>query len=50
VDSRYWKGLIDWMKETLLQSKSISSSDLDIFHIVDKPEEAVSIIKRRVIV
>jgi uncharacterized protein (TIGR00730 family) len=50
VDSRYWKGLIDWMKEALLQSKSISSSDLDIFHIVDKPEEAVSIIKRRVIV
>lgn len=50
VDSRYWKGLIDWMKETLLKAKSISSSDLDIFHIVDKPEEAVSIIKRRVIV
>jgi uncharacterized protein (TIGR00730 family) len=50
VNSRYWKGLIDWMKETLLKAKSISSSDLDIFHIVDKPEEAVSIIKRRVIV
>jgi uncharacterized protein (TIGR00730 family) len=50
VDSRYWKGLIDWMKETLLKAKFISSSDLDIFHIVDKPEEAVSIIKRRVIV
>ena len=50
MDSRYWKGLIDWMKETLLKSKFISSSDLDIFHIVDKPEEAVSIIKRRVIV
>jgi uncharacterized protein (TIGR00730 family) len=50
VDSRYWKGLIDWMKVTLLKAKSISSSDLDIFHIVDKPEEAVSIIKRRVIV
>jgi hypothetical protein len=37
------------MKETLLKAKSISSSDLDIFHIVDKPEEAVSIIKRMVI-
>lgn len=50
MDSRYWKGLVDWIKETLLKTKSISPSDLDIFHIVDKPEEAVSIIKRRVIV
>jgi len=50
VDSRHWKGLIDWMKETLLKAKFISPSDLDIFHIVDRPEEAVSIIKRRVIV
>ena len=50
MDSRYWKGLVDWIKETLLKTKSISPPDLDIFHIVDKPEEAVSIIKRRVIV
>jgi uncharacterized protein (TIGR00730 family) len=50
MDSRYWKGLVDWMKKTLLKSEFISPSDLGIFHIVDKPEEAVSIIKRRVIV
>jgi len=50
IGSRYWKGLIGWMKETLLKAKSISPSDLEIFRIVDKPEEAVSIIKRRVIV
>jgi len=50
MDSRYWKGLVDWMKETLLKTKSISPADLDIFHIVDKPEQAVSLIKRRVVV
>ena len=50
MDSRYWKGLLEWIKNTLLQSKFISASDLDIFHLVDKPEEAVRIIKRRVIV
>jgi len=50
MDSRYWKGLVGWMKKTLLKEKFISPSDLDIFHIVDKPEEAVRIIKRRVIV
>jgi len=50
MDSRYWKGLVDWIKETLLKTKLISPPDLDIFNVVDKPEEAVSIIKRRVIV
>jgi len=39
-----------WLRETLLKAKFISPSDLDIFRIVDKPEEAVGIIKRRVIV
>jgi uncharacterized protein (TIGR00730 family) len=50
MDSGYWKGLIDWMKDTLLREKTISKSDLDIFHITDDPEEAVAIIKRRVII
>lgn len=50
MDSRYWKGLVGWIKMTLLKSKFISPQDLDIFHLVDKPEEAVSIIKGKVIV
>jgi uncharacterized protein (TIGR00730 family) len=50
MDSRYWKGLVDWIKNTLVKSEFISPQDLDIFHIVDKPEEAVSLIKGRVIV
>ena len=50
MDSEYWKGLIDWIKETLLKHNAISKSDLDIFRITDDPEEAVAIIKRRVII
>ena len=50
MDSRYWKGLVDWMKKSILKSKCVSPHDLDLFHMVDKPEEAVGIIKRRVIV
>jgi uncharacterized protein (TIGR00730 family) len=50
IDSKYWKGLIDWIKGTLIKDKSISESDLEIFNLVDTPEEAVSIIKKRVIV
>jgi uncharacterized protein (TIGR00730 family) len=50
MDSRYWRGLVDWIKRTLLKFKFVSPQDLDIFHVVDKPEEALAIIKRRVIV
>ena len=49
IDSKYWKGLIDWIKGTLIKEKSISESDLESFNLVDTPEEAVGIIKRRVI-
>ncbi|MDY7037804.1 MAG: TIGR00730 family Rossman fold protein [Thermodesulfobacteriota bacterium] len=50
MDSRYWNGLIGWIKKIMLKKKTISESDLEIFSLVDTPEEAVSIIKRRVIV
>ncbi len=50
IDSSYWKGLIDWIKRTLIKEKSISESDLDLLSLVDTPEEAVSIIKKTVIV
>jgi len=50
IDSSYWKGLIDWIKQTLIKEKSISESDLDLLSLVDTPEEAVSIIKKTVII
>ena len=49
VDSKFWKGLLDWAKETMIGEGTISKSDFDIFNIVDTPEEAVRIIKRRVV-
>ena len=50
MNSKYWKGLIDWMKGALLKAGAISESDLDIFSVVDTPEEAMSIIKKMVVV
>jgi uncharacterized protein (TIGR00730 family) len=50
MDSKYWKGLLDWLKKPLLKSGFVSPGDLDIFQVVDKPEDAVDIIKRRVVV
>ncbi len=45
VDSNYWKGLIAWVKEKLLEEEKISPEDMDIFRMVDTPEEAVAVIE-----
>lgn len=50
MGSKYWRGLIEWMKDTLIKAKAISESDLDIFSLVDSPEEAIKIIKKTVVV
>lgn len=44
VDTEYWSGLIDWIKARLLKEGNISQEDLEIFHLVDTAEEAVSVI------
>lgn len=46
VGSEFWEGLIDWMKKTLVPTKAISKSDLDILTIADTPQEVVSAINR----
>jgi uncharacterized protein (TIGR00730 family) len=50
MDSSFWDGLLTWAKETLIKERTISKIDFDIFNLVDTPEEAVAIIKRRVVV
>jgi uncharacterized protein (TIGR00730 family) len=49
VDSAYWSGLVDWMKDNLLSCDKISSQDLEIFKVMDEPEEIVQYLKKFVI-
>lgn len=44
--SKYWGGLIDWLRKSALKEKNIDPQDLDIFHVVDTPEDVVKVIKR----
>ena len=37
--SEYWKGLIEWMKTTLVANGTIEREDFSLFSIVDRPEE-----------
>lgn len=50
LDSEFWNGLLSWIRDTLVKKKTLSKSDLEVFNVVDTAEEAVGIIKRRVIV
>lgn len=47
VGSEFWGGLIDWIKNTLLEKESnISAKDLDLWEVVDTAEEAVEVIDK----
>ncbi|MFO7783247.1 MAG: TIGR00730 family Rossman fold protein [Thermodesulfobacteriota bacterium] len=49
MDSAYWKGLVDWLKEMLVDRGAVDPEDLDIFTMVDTPQEAVNIIRKTVV-
>ncbi|AYB30494.1 TIGR00730 family Rossman fold protein [Chryseolinea soli] len=44
VGKSFWKGLLDWWKKVLVADKMINEEDLDLFNLVDTPEEAVRVI------
>jgi uncharacterized protein (TIGR00730 family) len=46
----YWGGLFDWLKDTMCKDKKIDEEDLDIFTIVDSPEEVVKLVKKIVVI
>ena len=41
-DRDYWQGLLDWLRERLLAEGMISNEDIELLHVTDSPEEAVS--------
>lgn len=45
VGSDYWKGLLDWIRETLEKEyHTVSPGDIDLLHLVDSADEVVAII------
>jgi len=39
----YWSGLLSWLRETVIADGKVSDADLDMLHLTDDVEEAVSI-------
>ncbi|MCS6967906.1 MAG: TIGR00730 family Rossman fold protein [Cytophagales bacterium] len=46
VSKKYWSGLIDWLKTTVLeQERNINPEDLNLITLVDTADEAVAVIE-----
>ncbi len=44
VGTEYWSGLLEWIKTCLIKEKTVSKKDLDIFHLLDDPDEIVDLV------
>ena len=44
VGRKFWGGLFDWIKNTLLVEGNISPEDLDLVHLVDDEDEVLDIL------
>jgi hypothetical protein len=47
VGRQYWAGMIEWMRTSVQGMGNIDAEDLDLFHVVEEPEEVCEIISRR---
>ena len=46
LGSDYWKGMVEWLRATVLRDGCISKEDLNIFTVVDTPKEVVKVIRK----
>jgi len=46
VGTKYWSGLLDWLREAVLPGGKISEHDLAMFHITDSPADVVEIVTK----
>ena len=42
--SEHWTDLVDWIRDELLRDGMISPDDVELLHLTDDPEEAVSLV------
>jgi uncharacterized protein (TIGR00730 family) len=44
--SKYWGGMIEWIKNTLLAEKKVTEKDVGLLRVTDSPSEVVDIIAK----
>ncbi|HEY3071892.1 MAG TPA: LOG family protein, partial [Candidatus Limnocylindrales bacterium] len=45
IGTRYWEGLIKWMREVQLPAGAITAHDVELLKLTDDPGEAVAIVR-----
>lgn len=45
VNSKYWSGLLGWIKSSLLHEGMISPNDMDLIKVCDTPDEVIKVIR-----
>ncbi len=48
--SSYWSGLLDWIRTTMTEKGFVKESELEMWTILDTPEDVVAYIRRHIIV
>ncbi|CAN5209510.1 TIGR00730 family Rossman fold protein [soil metagenome] len=46
IGTSYWKGLFDWLRDTVLPDGKIGQADLDMIHLTDDLDEAAALFAR----
>jgi uncharacterized protein (TIGR00730 family) len=44
--SKYWNGLLQWLRDVVMPGGKISEHDMAMFHVTDSPAEVVEIVMR----
>ncbi len=44
--AEYWEGMIKWIREKMLGYECINESELELFSVVDKPDEVLDIVAK----
>ena len=45
-DSRYWKGFLDWLRQSVLIRDYISEGDFELLRVCDHPDEVITAVQR----
>jgi len=46
VGTRYWQGLLDWIKQSMLKEGCIDKEDMDLYILTDDSDEILDIIEK----
>ncbi len=46
VGTEYWRGLVDWLRDTVIAQRKASPVDEGLFQITDDPDEAIALVTK----